>query len=246
MKKYYPFFFLCWLCSGLLDASPQTSFTDGNNAFYEGNYKEAIRNYEEALKELHSANLHYNLANAYSLSGELPKAILHYRRAHLLDPNDPDIQANFKKALNKMNIQYEQEDLLTRFSCILTVNTWSWILVVSAWCTFLGILSVRFLSPAKRRAVISISVLALIVILMSVTGLYGWHLHKEDAVIMHNDTVLKVAPTKQSPSKQNLQGGAIVTILEAYADYFRVQSDKDTIGWVAQQQCERIIPLNKF
>ena len=41
-----------------------------------------------------SAELYYNLGNAYFKMNELPKAILNYEKALLLSPNDKDIQYN--------------------------------------------------------------------------------------------------------------------------------------------------------
>lgn len=42
----------------------------------------------------YSAATLYNLANAYARAGKPGFAVLNYERAKLLDPNDPDIEAN--------------------------------------------------------------------------------------------------------------------------------------------------------
>jgi hypothetical protein len=45
----------------------------------------------------YSAPALYNLANAYARQGKPGLAVLNYKRAKLLDPNDPDIDANLRQ-----------------------------------------------------------------------------------------------------------------------------------------------------
>ena len=65
-----------------------------------------IRDRYEALvasgleEDRESAQLYFNLGNAYFRDHQLGKAILNYERAHLLSPGDSDIRHNLRYANN--------------------------------------------------------------------------------------------------------------------------------------------------
>jgi tetratricopeptide (TPR) repeat protein len=79
--------------------SPEESFRRGNAAYEQGRYDDAARAYHDVLRYgVRDVRVEYNLANAEFRSGRLGLAILHYERAHRLDPVDPDVLANLEYA----------------------------------------------------------------------------------------------------------------------------------------------------
>src|SRR5512135_2733550 len=67
-------------------------FNQGVTAFTAGNYKEALQAWTEIYNTgYRSANLDYNIGNAYFKLNDVPNAILFYERAYLLDPANEDI-----------------------------------------------------------------------------------------------------------------------------------------------------------
>ena len=79
-------------------AAADSRIINGNAAYSNNKFDEAIALYEDLLKTQESAALYYNLGNAYYKSGKLAPAILNYERAILLDPNDDDIKSNLELA----------------------------------------------------------------------------------------------------------------------------------------------------
>lgn len=69
--------------------------------YKKGNYQQAIRDYQELLKKGVSADLYYNLGNAYYRTDNITQAILSYERAALLSPGDEDIRFNLQFARSK-------------------------------------------------------------------------------------------------------------------------------------------------
>ncbi len=79
-------------------------FYGGVRAEGEGDLKTAISCYEEALDISHSANLHANLANLQFKMGNHGKAVLHFRKALLLDPQNSEIKGNLDFAREKAGL----------------------------------------------------------------------------------------------------------------------------------------------
>lgn len=89
----------------MLGCSVSAGAVTKNNAdteYQKGNYQQAIRDYEEILNNYGvSAEVYYNLGNAYYRTDNITKAVLNYERAHLLSPGDEDISFNLQFARSK-------------------------------------------------------------------------------------------------------------------------------------------------
>ncbi|MGQ7868778.1 tetratricopeptide repeat protein [Sunxiuqinia sp. sy24] len=83
-----------------LSTIAQNSLLEKSNDHYtKQEYEEAIAGYQEVLNgNQESAEVYYNLGNAYYKSGQVTQAIISYERAKLLAPNDEDIQFNLELA----------------------------------------------------------------------------------------------------------------------------------------------------
>ena len=84
---------------------------DADSAYVRGEYQQAISLYEALLKQGASADLYYNLGNAYYRTENITRAVLNYERAQLLAPGDRDIRFNLQMARSKTvdKITPEQE-----------------------------------------------------------------------------------------------------------------------------------------
>ena len=90
----YTFVLLLMLSFGL-SASAVTK-QNADDEYQKGNYQQAIKDYEELLKSGASADVYYNLGNAYYRTDNITRSVLAYERAHLLSPGDEDINFNLQ------------------------------------------------------------------------------------------------------------------------------------------------------
>lgn len=105
-------------------------FTDANTQYAEGNYAEAVIQYEQIVTTQPSAEVYYNLGNAYFKQGELANAILAYERALRHDPTHKDAKHNLQFAQSRIidNIQDTQSFFLSNWlksiRNALSLQTW--------------------------------------------------------------------------------------------------------------------------
>ena len=93
------------VAQGERDAGARELFYQGNLAYKEGKYDSAIDSYEKILGlGLESGNLYYNLGNVYFKKGEFGKAMLNYKRALMLIPNDSDLRSNYEYVLSSLKL----------------------------------------------------------------------------------------------------------------------------------------------
>lgn len=74
---------------------------NADTEYRKGNYQQAIKDYEELLKQGVSADLYYNLGNAYFRTNNITQAVLAYERAYVLSPGDKDIRFNLQFARSR-------------------------------------------------------------------------------------------------------------------------------------------------
>jgi len=83
----------------LPQATNKDKFYQGVTYFTAGTYKEALQVWTEIYNTgYRSANLDYNIGNAYFKLNNIPSAILFYERAYLLKPADENINYNLQIA----------------------------------------------------------------------------------------------------------------------------------------------------
>ena len=125
---------------------PGMAITKGNaDAEYsKGNYVQAIKDYEELLRKNKTADVYYNLGNAYYRTDNIVQAVLAYERALMLSPGDEDIRFNLQMARSKTI------DKITPESEMFFVSWWrSLVSLMSAdgWAYF----SIVFISLSHQR-----------------------------------------------------------------------------------------------
>ena len=98
MKRYIFIAFLFAAATAFCQ-SPMELAGQGDDSYRMGEYQAAIESYEAVLAAGQtSAELYYNLGNAYYREGQMAKAILNYERALHLKPNMSDAKENLALA----------------------------------------------------------------------------------------------------------------------------------------------------
>lgn len=100
MKKLSVIFLL--LVGFMQFAGAAVTKQEADAAYQKNDFAKAIAGYEEILgTQGESADIYYNLGNAYYKNKNVAKAILNYERALLLRPGDADIRFNLEMARSK-------------------------------------------------------------------------------------------------------------------------------------------------
>ena len=115
MKKIVFFLLVQFVTLGAF--AQEATIKEAEVAYTKEDYGKAIELYEGLLKTHgESAEIYYNLGNAYYKENKIAPAILNYERALLLDPGDGDIRFNLQLARQK-------DELINRKSAIVFAPT---------------------------------------------------------------------------------------------------------------------------
>lgn len=230
--------------SALLASVDQTAILQSaNQAYEEGDFSKAIKSYEELLQaDYQSADLHYNLANAYYRSNEMGPAVLHYEKAALRDPRDKDIQHNLRVIKDKLPDQFETipDFFIQRWwnntQQLCSPTAWGIIGLLLLWT---GIAGLVFWLRGDNRALRKRGFLiGLILILFSILPFsLGFSAksrinNSQRAVVMVVQTNLKSAPDEVSEDIIELHAGTSLTILDEIGDWKKIRLSNGEEGWL--------------
>lgn len=236
-----------WLYAG----SAQELAEEANKAYNAGNYDIAIAKYDSILsKGKESAELYYNLGNAYFKNEQLAPAILNYERAKQLAPFNRKINHNLEFA------RQQQKDEIEEIPVMFYVRWWEQLTKLFSLRTW-GILSIVFIlvsailwalfvssgTPGKRKTFFWSAVLATflfaLILLISLRN-YN-HLQKEKSAIVFQEVVTgKSSPANNSKNLFIIHEGLKVHILNKVGDWYEVRLPDGTVGWIHKSSIEII------
>jgi tetratricopeptide (TPR) repeat protein len=219
------------------------SLDDANGAFAAGQYAESTADYEAVLAANgYSAPVLFDLGNSYFREGNYPKAILAYKRAQWLAPNDEDIQANLRLAQQQAGAPVEQAPVYAKFTSALSVNGWAWT-GCAAWTLLCVFLVLRAMWPARGGLLATGAVLCGFVLLDAIAAIALSSGGMRDAVVVDKSPQALVSPFPGAGEQPGFAPapGSTVKIEKAYNDYLLVADDAGHTGWMAKGQIEPVV-----
>lgn len=219
------------------------SFGRGNALYAEGKFADAVASYEAAVgRGEYSANLFYNLADAYYRTGDRGRAMLNYQRALLLEPRHTEAAANLAFVRGRTPASATAED---GFAGRLDADAWTWAAAGGGW------LAVVALGTAVWRRRGRWLFLPLGLVGVAVGAAAGWALYRLDAgaknparaVVLLDETRVLYSPADNSKAVSVLTAGGEVRVLSAQGAWDYVQLGDGSRGWVAADRVEKVVPL---
>jgi len=223
--------------------SNKDKFYQGVTFFSAGSYKEALQTWTDIYNTgYRSANLDYNIGNAYFKLNNVPLAILFYERAYLLKPADEDINYNLQVARTLIVDRFQEipELFFVRWynfiSLFFSTNTWAKISLIS-FIIFLLLLSLYIYSSRHRYKVIGFWLAVFCLVLSATTLAFSlrnrslvYNSHK--AIIFNSMVSGKSSPDKSGNDLFVLHEGTKVTVEDAVGDWLEIRLSDGNKGWV--------------
>lgn len=249
MKK---FIYTIMFAALSLAVSAQTDKVAADSAYVKGDYKAAIEIYESLVANNgESADVYYNLGNAYYKSENIAKAVLNYERALLLNPDDEDIRFNLElarsKTVDKVAPEYKffLMEWLEGIINLLSISAWSILAVVSFVVMLLTLLLFLFgksVSTKKTGFIIALFSL-FITIFANLSALHRYHYltERNDAVIMEPSVTAKSTPSNSGTELFVIHEGRKVKISDdSMREWTEIELEDGNKGWIPSSSLERI------
>ena len=226
----------------MLGNSVEQLFNSANEAYSNKKYADAINIYEQVIDSGYvSAELYYNLGNAYYKTDNISFAILNYERADKLS-DDSDIDHNLSiarlKTIDKIT-PVEQIFIVDWIDAIRSNHNsigWSYWSILFVWLTFTFFALLIF---NRRTSIKKISFLGIVasLFLFSISFYFAYSANereyvKEFAILTTPSAYVKSSPDSQSQDLFILHEGVKMEVLDRVGDWNKIRLDNGEVGWI--------------
>lgn len=219
-------------------------------AYADGNYPAAAEQYEALIKNYgESAEVYYNLGNAYYKLGRIAPAILNYERALSMSPNDGDTRFNLEMARLRTEDRIEPADgffgrSFASVRNLLSVDAWA-ATALLCFVLFAGCLVLFFFSKWMRLRKTGFYLGLLLLFITIMANVFAWSERQDlivhDAAIVFTPTVtIKSSPDRSGTDLFILHEGTKVTIKNTLGDWLEIRLGDGKEGWIPRKDLERI------
>ena len=241
---------LAMICFGGTSAKAVTK-NNADTEYQKGNYQQAIRDYEEILKNGESAEIYFNLGNAYYRTDNITKAVLNYERARLLSPGDDDINFNLQFARSKTIDKITPESemfFITWYKSLVnftSVDNWAKTGILCIVMALLLVLLYLFGPQLMLRKIGFFGGLAFFVIFL-LSNLFAFQQkqaldNRTGAIIISPSVNIKKTPAKNSADQFVLHEGTRVDIIDkGMTDWRCIRVGDGREGWIETKAIEEI------
>jgi len=225
--------------------------TQADQAYIAEEYSTSAELYEQIITQQYvSAEVHYNLGNAYFKTRNIAASILNYERAKKLAPTDEDILFNLKLA--NLSVKDKVEEIPQLFfvnwwkTILQTFATdgWAWSSVVSIFIGLIGLLLFKFSNQeAMRRLTFYVGIITLSWGAFSIYAAqrsFNHAINDKRAVIFTPTLNAKSAPDKKGKDLFVIHEGLVVTVTDELNGWVRIKLKNGNVGWIPVSAVQRI------
>ncbi len=189
----------------------------------------------------YSASAFYNLANAYARTGKPGLAVLNYERAKLLDPTDPDIEANLRHVRQASGLPPEARTNLDRVASIASPGILAWVGILGFLIAGTSIL-VRRRYPRHRRKLLLATLAGVSLFGVSIaSGVALWPIVHAGVVVTQSAPV-RVSPVTMEEPLFTLPEATVVRIGAEHDGFVLVQTTAGRTGWMPTANLAPVVP----
>ena len=239
------------LCAFSFDNVTAQTKIQADELYSQEEYEQAIEIYEKLAARGGSAEVYYNMGNAYYRLDSIARAILCYERALRLQPSDDDIRFNLQlaraKTTDKIMPEREMFFVTWYYSLVglFSVDTWAYIALLTLAVSLALLLAYFFAEDERvRRLSFFMSLFLLAICLLG--HLFAWQQKKQlsdhrSAVVMYESVPVKNIPSPNGNDEFTIHSGTKVNITDdTMADWKQIALPDGRVGWVSPSAIEKI------
>jgi hypothetical protein len=188
----------------------------------------------------YSASALYNSANAYARARKPGLAVLNYERARMLDPSDPDIDANLRHVRAAAGLPPETLTRFERIARMVDPHILAWIGELGLIVAGAGLL-LKKLYSRHRRMLGAAAILGASLVAVTLCDAIAWWPALDEAVVVAPTAPARVSPVPMGEPLFVLREAEIVKTSSRHDSFVLVQNSAGRQGWVSVENLAPVL-----
>ncbi len=240
MTKLLCLIFAIAASAGHVLGQTDANFAKANREYAAGHYIEAADAYEQCVRSGQwSANLFYDLGNAYFHTKNFGRAILNYQRALQLDGHHPEAQANLRIARDEARALEIVPSKAERVVALAGTNDYAIAAAASLWVALFCLIG-WILSTRRSKKLIAVGALSFAIFILTVAAVFIVQNGRNLAIVIGADTRARLATADNAQTVLALPAGSEVKVLSRRADWIYAALPNDLHGWIPAKDAELV------
>lgn len=219
------------------------TFAKANQDYSEGHFQEAVDGFQQLVNSGQwSANLFYDLGNAWFRLGTFGEAILNYERALALDPHHPEAAANLALARNEARALELRRDALERYLGAVTPTQYTIAASIAFWAALFGVAHL-FVSRRRSAPLLALTIFSAVIFggaVFAVSALETGSKGGALAIVTGKDIEARLATADNAKSVLALPPGSEIKVLSQRGDWLYATLPNDLRGWIPASGARRV------
>lgn len=242
-SQMHSFILLGIFAAGVSQCLANTRWNAANAAYEEGKYEQAKADYIQMVDSReYSAELFYNLGNAWFKLNDQGRAIINYQRALILNPGFEEAKANLQTALkivgndDPKTIRDSLGVYADSFPLVASAGFWMALFFLFGWLQ-------KGASYSALCGLGSITAGILVVASLAISFWIGSGPKDSNrALVIESAADLKYGPAVTARPVESLQIGEPVHLISARGDWAFCRANTGNLGWILSRKVERVLP----
>ena len=189
----------------------------------------------------YSAPALYNLANAYARTGKPGLAVLNYERARLLEPNDPDIDANLTHVRQAAGLPPESPSRFERMAGFTSPRILAWVGIFGLLTAGISVLARRSY-PRHRHKLLAAALVGISLLGATIgNGVALWPVMHE-AVVITQAAPVRVSPVPIEEPQFVLPEASTVRMIAEHDGFVLIRTKAGRTGWAQRASLAPVVP----
>ncbi len=233
------------------NAQEADSLLKANDLYAKGNFQDAAVVYENILNQgFESAELYYNLGNAYYKQNVVAKAILYYEKALHLAPNDEDIKYNLELVnrfvVDKIEVLpvFFITEWIRNMRNIFKSDIWA-IVSIGTFILTLIFISLYLYSRGLAFKKFSFWISLMFILITVVSFIFSYQQKRKilsggSAIVISPSVTVKSSPDVSGTDLFVIHEGTKVWIEDKISDWKEIKLSDGSKGWLKVEDIETI------
>lgn len=218
-------------------------YAKGNALYQKGDYTGAVQSYDIILANgEESAELYFNLGNAYYKQNKIAPAIYNYEKALILDPDNADVQNNLEFTRQKLVDKIIPlpkpglSGLIQNLAGGYHYDSWAWGSVIFAFLCLITFAGYYLLKKEKYKRIffagLCLSVLLFVISMGSAAFLYAAESEDNPAIVFSAAAPVKTDPDNEAEDSFVLHEGTKVQVEDLGVEWSKIRLADNREGWI--------------